>query len=353
MDSVMALPGPPASVITDRLSISSLRPGNARQQGMGNAGLTFADDISLIEHNPAGLGLIRNPLHSSSFLLFYEPLLPSAQLSQLFLLNLAYCFKPVSNDYGGFSITSRRLTFGPNSFTDEDGRTVAYTRDVLSEFSLGWGMNFDVFGWEKQCIGVKLKFVGGPDYLEEARIQRIGLLFDAGFHCTLPGNFRLAAVVGNVGMRIDSVEYNAIRQVIGDNEDLYYRGGFSVGEGKSLTPTEISVGVGYGSVFSFIRSGSVKLNTEWNMAKRFSFNHASMGNGLKTGSGVEIDWFTRVLTRVGIEYDFERYETFLSTGLGFRVFNHIQCDTYFRTSNQPESLEKHRYGFSVRGYNLF
>jgi hypothetical protein len=159
-------------------------PHGAENCGMGEVGVSLADNINSVFWNPAALPAIGKHLSVQYvYSHFYEPLLPSFHIKDLDHSNDIYAvfvnnlFKNI--DFG-LSYSVNHLNFGMNEWQDSNGVTMGrvYSDETVRSLALG-GQYADIISLGAAIKDVESRLVPGYNFNPQNGIAR-AQVFDAG-----------------------------------------------------------------------------------------------------------------------------------------------------------------------------
>lgn len=336
-------------------------PYGARSYAMGEVGAALADDESTVFWNPAGLGQLNERWRGGSISYFYEPLLPTFDIPDLWHTTIAICFQPKPSeiapyfDIGGFGFFYNFLNFGESEIYDTYGRKVGIISSYEYVMALSWGFNFADLGAKNLSLGLSIKYaksalapgIGKYD-------EGIGRTFaiDAGFLYCFPFAMRIGFTFLNMG---PSVFY-----ISKDDADPI--------------PFTIRLALGYKKEFVIRNMRIIRLCAEYNLDKELVHNEpyedpepfwnamflAWTDDPLKEelfeiihNVGYEITIFNTLSFRQGLMHDEAGSRTEIHWGLGFSWLNHFNFDWSIIHSPRRSQARHHQWGLSFTFYNIY
>lgn len=351
------------SAIGQSAVITLAFPFGARGTGMGETGVSLADDESVVFWNPAGLGVRNERWHGGSVSNFYERLLPAFNIPDLWHTAFAACYQPRPSDngpcfdFGGFGFFFNFLNFGENQQYDAYGRLVNTFSSYEYVLALAWGFSFADMGAENLSAGITAKYAhsalapGIDEYDPNAGIGKT-VAFDLGLLYRFNFGMRLGLTFQNMG------------------PSVYY---ISRDEADPI-PFTIRLALGFKREFIISNVRAVRLCAEYSLDREFVYNEpykqpAPFWEALYKSvndeplsqelseiihhTGVEVTLFNTGSLRYGIMIDDAGSRRELNFGWGLSWLNHFNFDfSYIHSPNGSEARDRQRrYSFSF--YNMF
>ena len=337
--------------------ITLVFPSGARSLGMGEVGTALADDESVLFFNPAGLGFRNERWTGAAVRSFYETLLPTLDLPELWHMHLAVCTQAPFDYIGGFAADFNYINFGANTLNDEEGQTLARFRSSERVESIGWGFNFAELGITNHAWGLTFKrFVSAlaPGIGPGNEGTAASFAFDAGYLYKFLDHFQFGFTTMNMGppiFYISEEEKDPIPFTM--NLALAYKGEFDIESVRFFQvcaeirlAREIATARAYGDPDPFYKAIFTDVGRK-NFKENLSETNILLGG--------EETLVNTISVREGFLFDYigQRYE--FHWGFGLKLFDHGQLDMYSISSREgffapiiqhfvSDTTDDHRHG---------
>jgi hypothetical protein len=292
-----------------------LFPSGARSLGMGEVGTALANDEDALFYNAAGLGVVNSRWSGGAGTYFYEQLLPSFKIDDLFHRHIAGYYQFPGEQSNGIAIDYNFISLGTQYLISETGISLGQCHSYEGALSAGWGCNLKKLGLKDHSIGVALKYLFSVNAYNGETIDTLNnFAMDIGYLWQFYPGAKFGATLQNIGpdVKVASCDTSiALPLVL--NMALAYTG-------EILRDDSVSI---------FAYAGEIRAEKELaqNSDRKVQWN-----------IGGEATFFNTASLRTGILFDRSgtRYEWHM--GAGLRVYNHFQLDGYFIRS--PEGFMK-------------
>jgi hypothetical protein len=322
-------------------------PYGARQLGMGEVGVTLADDESATFWNPARLG-IRNERWEAGAATVYSD----------------EVFSPGPWHFAGagcYQLSFPKITFGSGAMVNylnlgvhdsynESGELIDIKRpyEIIGGLSIGIGF---LNGRPTQHgLGMSAKLIKSafaPSFIPNGEVVGRTFAIDIGYLCVLPFGIRLGATFLNMGPSIWYVT----------PEESY------------PLPFTGRIGVGYKHEFCTSYLSVAQLSMEYSINHEFShrdgfpgepdpfykalFSEDHFPEELIHNTGCEIKIFRTGAARIGFLNDPAGRRRDLHWGFGVSLFNHFDVDWHIVGSLNNSLARARSWGYSFSFWNMF
>jgi hypothetical protein len=335
---------PTFSAVGESSVITLVFPFGARNTGMGEVGTSLADDDAALFYNPAGLGIPNSLWNDGSVSGFYEQLLPSFNILDLWHASLSSYYQPPNKILGGFGLFINYINMGDNSATDAYGHELGVRRSWERVVALGWGFNLGEYGDTSDNFGITAKFINSflaPGLGENGEGTAQSFAFDFGYLRLFRSGLRLGVTFVNMGPNVFYIDHS--------NPDPI--------------PFTVNLALGYKRRFFFDKNSNISIAAETRFDREIVHNDYN-GNPdpfykalytdfadntfresieeVNVHIGTEIGIMNTGFIRHGflIDYAGVRYEE--TFGFGLKLFNHFNWDySYIRS---PEGFMENIFG---------
>ncbi len=334
--------------------ISLTFPFGARQNAMGEIGTALADDETCTFWNPAGLGVKNENWRTGKFSFFYEKLLASFKIPDIWHSTIAICFQPKSYDkLGGFGFYMNFLSLGSNNKYNIDGSIGETYSSYERVFSISWGIpitNIIYFGFATKYFVSSI--LHGTDYYGDGDGVVRSFALDLALLCRFIYGINFGLTLTNIGPAVSYLSKTD----------------------KAPIPFTVTLALAYQREFIYNNLRMSKLSLEYNIGREMINNEpgkkpdpfikaivTSWQNQSFRESwqeiihnwGSELTIFNFFSFRMGILIDKVGVRKELHLGLGISVLNHFSLDWY-RINSQTRSIARHgQFGISLGFTNLF
>lgn len=319
---------PTFSAVGESAVITLIFPFGARNTGMGEVGTALADDDAALFYNPAGLGIPNSSWDDGSISNFYEQLLPSFNIPDLWHGSISSYYQPPNKILGGFGLFINYINMGLNASIDEFGRELRPRMSWEGVIALGWGFNFCEYGDTSNNFGITAKLINSalaPGMGENGEGTAQSFAFDFGYLRLFRSGLRFGFTFMNMGPDVYYIDHN--------NSDPI--------------PFTVNLALGYKKRFFFDKNSNISIAAETRFDReivknRFDGNPDPFYKALYTDFadntfkesieeinvhiGTEIGIMNTGFIRHGylIDYAGVRYEE--TFGFGLKLFNHFNWD---------------------------
>jgi hypothetical protein len=232
------------------------------------------------------------------------------------------------------------------------GQEIAQTRDDIGEICASWGHVLNLFGFDKQSVGLSLRLVSGSGLFDYFDIPKYGFLCDLGYNLKFPNHFDFALVANNLGVPLKGLEYD-----IGGLEDTSgtlrsYTKTAAKKDRYLLTPPQISGAIGFSYEKDLHETRLLDIHAEGEVRKDFLTDAPALSDNLFVAFGGQCVFFRTGQLRIGIRYDAGTREWEYSTGLGLSFFNHVGLQSFYILPVLDNPYRKGQFGFGVQLNNM-
>jgi hypothetical protein len=327
-------------------------PYGARQVGMGEVGVTLADDESATYWNPAGLGIRNERWEAGAVMVCWEPVLSVFGFKDFWHFAGAGCYQHTFPDHHVFGVGTsiNYLALGVNDRYNESGELVGTMRSYENVVGRSFGVSFFNRSRTQHGFGASIKYVYSalaPGFGPNG--EGVGKTFavDVGYLCVLPFGMRIGATFLNMGPDISYISR--------DEEDPI--------------PFTARVGLGFKRDFGTPEVAIARVSAEYSINREFAKRDTNTGKPypfykalftddhfaeeLIHNTGCEIRLFRTGAARIGFLYDDAGSRTELHWGFGVSVFNHFDWDVFIITSPSSSIARARSWGFSFSFWNMF
>jgi hypothetical protein len=335
---------PICSPVGQSAVVTLIFPFGARNTGMGEVGTSLADDDAVLFYNPAGLAVQNSSFEGGAVSGFYERLLPSFNIPDLWHRSFSLSYQPANKIYGGFGLYSNYINMGDNPVFDEFGRKISTRRSWERVIALGWGFNFCEYGKTNNNFGITAKYIFSclaPGLGENGEGTAQSVAFDAGYLHLFRSGLRLGFTFMNMGPNVFYIDRS--------NSDPI--------------PFTVNLALGYKKRLFFDENSNLSFSAETRCEREIVKNHFDgkpdpfykalytdlADNTFKENIkevtvhiGYEIGIMNTGFFRNGflIDHNGVRYEE--TFGFGLKLFNHLNWDYSFIRS--PERFMQGTFG---------
>ncbi|MGB7568659.1 MAG: PorV/PorQ family protein, partial [Chitinivibrionales bacterium] len=316
-------------------------PSGARSLGMGDVGTALADDEDALFYNPAGLALPNSRWNSGASSYYYEPVLPSFKIPDLWHDRWALIYQPEESVWGGFGTYFNRINFGISEWANDLGEVVGRANSYEYTMGLTWGFNFEEIGLKNHYFGISTKYVYSalaPGYGPGNEGVGQTFAFDVGYLWKFFPSMRFGLTVQNMGPNIFYIsqqEQNPIPFTI--NMALAYSQNFITDNNIIISQVRAEIRTNREIVKNYIDKQpdpfwtAIYTDLLHDTSKTFKQQLDEFALHL----GAEYTLFNTLSLRSGFLLDdFDRlYEN--HWGFGLKILNHFQFDYYWLYA--PES----------------